>query len=911
MGLDSATIEKYSKVVALKDGSSLYLRPIQLEDEERLLALFGRLSKQTIYLRFHYVLNMMSREEACRYCTVDYNDTFALVGALGEGPDERIIAVGRYARQPGANRAQIAFEVEDKYQGLGICTHMLDQLAHIARDKGINFFEVDVLAENRDMMNVLINSGFQMQSQMQGATYVGVLDLAPTGVVEQRSFEREKVTSVASLRAFLNPRSVAVIGASRTPHTIGNYVFRNLIRQDFNGVVYPVNPNAEFIATIKAYPTVREIPGDVDLAIIIVPAERVQQVVEDCARKGVKGVVVLSSGFAEVDKDGAERQMRLVKTIRSYGMRMLGPNCMGMINTNPQVNLNATFSTVFPRRGNIAFATQSGMLGSAILMFANTLNTGLSTFVSIGNRADISSNELLQYWEDDPDTDVVLLYLESFGNPRKFTRIARSITAKKPVVAVTSNWTSRLPRTVTSQTAAMATEQAATEALFKQAGILRVDTLEDLFNTGSLLANQPLPAGNRVAVVSNAGGLAILTAEACKVRGMQVPEFDITTVSALKAVTPPRAIVKNPMDLSSECSVTHYKEVLKLILTDDKIDIAIVIYIAPIPQLTEEFASLIREMAPLFRQKGKPLVTTSLGLSGVRVELAHEGGFVPSFAFPEAMASALSRSFEFSQRLKKPAGRIPEFPDIDKEKADTIIKLALEKGGAGQIWLDAESILGLLDCYGIKFVTLKLARTPAEAVTAAQEIGYPVAVKVLSSSITQKTDVEGVVLDCRSKEEVESAFIRIRRNMEKVAKGDAMKGAIIQKMVQGGIEVMVGVTQHPSFGPLIMFGLGGIYVELLKDVIFNLHPLTDIDASEMIRSVKAYQLLEGWRGSRKADIASIEELLLRISALVENHPQILEMDLNPVKVLPDGEGYLVVDGRIMVCAEACDLNLIR
>jgi len=912
MGLDSVSFEKYSTSVALKDGSSLHLRPIQQSDEERLISLFGRLSKQTIYLRFHHVLTRMSREEARRFCTVDYNDTFALVGALGEGEGERIIAVGRYARQPGANLAQIAFEVEDKYQGLGIGTHLLDQLAYIARDRDISQFEAEVLAENKDMMNVLINSGFKMNRQIQGSTYVGVLDLAPTEIVEQKSFEREKVTSIASLRAFLNPRSVAVIGASRTLHTIGNFVFRNLIQQDFNGVVYPVNPNAEAIAAIRAYPSINEIPGDVDLAIIIVPAEKVQQVVEECAHKGVKGVVVLSSGFADIGKDGVERQQRLVKTIRNYGMRMLGPNCMGMINTNPGVNLNATFSPVFPPHGNIAFVTQSGVLGSAILMFATSLNTGLSTFVSIGNRADISSNELLQYWEDDPDTDVVLLYLESFGNPRKFARIARSITAKKPVVAVTSNWTHRLPRAITSQTAAMATEQAATEALFKQAGILRVDTLEDLFNTGSLLANQPLPAGNRVAIISNAGGPAMLTAEACKARGMQVPCFTQHTAMMLKAVSAPRAILSNPIDLSSEYSMDHYKETLKLVLNDDNIDIAVVIFIPAIPQLSEEFASIIREMAPLYRQKGKPLVTSFLGLSGARVELgSREKGFVPSFAFPESTASALTRALEFSQRLRKPVGKMPEFTDINKERADSIIDSALKKSGTKQLWLDAEAILGLLDCYGIKFVTLKLAKTPVEAATAAMEIGCPVAVKVLSTSILQKTDVEGVILDCRTQQDVENAFTRISENMKTIGKSKEMDGAIIQKMVQGGIEVMVGVTQHPSFGPLIMFGLGGVYVELFKDVIFNLHPLTDIDASEMIRSVKAYQLLEGWRGTKRSDIGSIEDLLLRISTLVENHPQILEMDLNPVKVLPEGSGYLVVDGRIMVCSEGQSATSIR
>ena len=901
VGLDGKSFEKYSISVALKDGSSLHLRPILMSDEERLLALFSRMSKQTIYLRFHHVLTHMSKEEARRFCTVDYVDTFALVGTLGEGPEERIIAVGRYAKQPGANRAQIAFEVEDKYQGLGIGTHLLDQLAFIARDKGTTMFEAEVLSENKDMMNVLINSGFNMQRQYQGTSYVGILDLAPTDVVERKSSEREKFSSIASLRAFLNPRSVAVIGASRRPNTIGNFVFRNLIQQDFKGVVYPVNPNAEVIAAVKAYPSILDIPGDIDLAIIAIPADKVQQVAEESAHKGARGIVVLSSGFADIGGEGVERQNKLLTTIRNYGMRMLGPNCMGMINTNPEINLNATFSNVVPPHGNISFATQSGVLGSAILMYATSLNIGLSTFVSIGNRADISSNELLQYWEDDPDTDVVLLYLESFGNPRKFTRIARSFTAKKPVISLTGNRGSVQKKKATSQTGAMATDQAATEALYKQAGILRADTLEDLFDTGSLLANQPLPQGNRVAIISNAGGPALLTAEACKSRGLEVTPLSDETTSQLKTLLPPRANVSNPVDMSPEFAIGQYGEALKLLLKDANVDMVVVIFIPPILRLNEDFAAVIREVAPLYREHGKPLVTSFLGSRGAGIEFgSHEKRFVPSFAFPESTAGALSRAVEFSQRLKRPTGKIPEFPDIDTERADKIISSAIEKSGGSQVWLDAESILGLFECYGIKFVTLKLARTPAEAAAAAEQIGCPVAVKILSTSISQKSDVAGVVLDCRAGDEVEKAFSRIRGNLERAGKSGEMEGVIIQKMVQGGIEVIVGVTQHPAFGPLVMFGLGGVYAELFQDVTFNIHPLTDIDAHDMIKAVKAYQLLEGWRGSKRADIPSIEELLLRISAMAENHPQILEMDLNPVKVLPEGDRYLVVDGRILV-----------
>jgi acetyltransferase len=902
-GLDDKSIEKYSVTVALKDGSSLILRPIQLSDEEKLLGLFNRLSKQTMYLRFHHVLNNITREEAHRFCAVDYFNTFALVCTLGEDEDEKIIAVGHYARQPGAERAQIAFEVEDKFQGLGIGTHLLDQLANVARDKGITNFEAEVLAENKDMMNILINSGFKMHRMYQGSTYVGILDLAPTEIVEQKSFERERVSSVASLRAFLNPKSVAVIGASRRRNTIGNFVFRNLIQQDFKGVVYPVNPFAEVIAAVKAYPSVLAIPGDIDLAIISVPQEHVQQVAEECARKGVKGMIVMTSGFSDAGSEGAESEHKLLKTVRSYGIRMLGPNCMGIINTNPEINLNATFSNVFPPHGTIAFASESGVLGSAILMYATNLNIGLSTFVSIGNRSDISSNELLQYWEGDPDTNVVLLYLESFGNPRKFTRVSRSITSKKPVVAVTGDRIAHQIRSITSQTGAMASDQAATDALFKQAGILRVNTLAELFDTGSVLANQPLPAGNRVAIISNAGGPALLTADACKIKGLDMTKLSEYTLARLTTILSPKAIISNPIDTSPEYTIDQYREALRLLLDDENVDIVIAIFIPPILELSDEFASVIREIAPLYRHFGKPLITSFLGLSGERVELgSKEKGYVPSFAFPEATAGALSRAFEFSQRLKKPVGKIPEFPDIDKERAEYLIKSALEKSDNNQVWLNAEQITGLLECYGIKMVTLKLATTAAEAVEAAEEIGCPVAIKILSSAVSQKMELEGVILDCRAGNEVEDAFNRISDNMENIGKKEQMDGVIVQKMVQGGIEVIVGVTQHPAFGPLIMFGLGGIYTELLKDVTFNINPLTDIDAHEMLRAVKAYQMLEGWKGSKRADIESIEELLLRVSTMIVNHPQIVEMDLNPVKVLPEGNGYQVIDSRILISA---------
>ena len=711
---------------------------------------------------------------------------------------------------------------------------------------------------------------------------------------------REKVTTIASLRALLKPHSIAVIGASRRQGTIGNKLFHNILHQEFNGVVYPVNPNAEVVASVKAYPSVLDIPGEVDLAVVIVPTEVVQQVVEQCGRKGVQGIVVISAGFGESGAEGIDRQERLLEIARSYGMRLVGPNCMGIINTDPQVNMNATFSSTFPPAGNIALGTQSGALGLAILEYARSLNIGLSTFVSIGNRADVSSNDLLQYWKEDPATDVILLYLESFGNPRKFARIARSITPTKPIVAVKSGRTTAGARAAASHTGALATAEVASEALFTQAGIIRVDTLEELFDIADLLSHQPIPSGRRVAILTNGGGPGILTADACAARGLELPTLSDKTLSKLKDFLPRRASLANPIDMAAEATAEEYSQALKLLAQDDHIDIVIVIFIPPILTQPEAVAGSIREIAPQFRKQGKTLVASFMGWRGASIELGSEEGYVPCFTFPEATAVALAKACEYSKWLKRPKGIIPEMGGVDKKKAEQLVKSALERSTARPLWLDASSVTGLLGSYGIRVVQSKSAATAREAERAAEELGFPVAVKLLSSTITHKTEVGGVILDLRSQKEVEHAFSQIREHLAGIGREDEMQGVTVQEMISRGIEVIVGVTQDPSLGPLILFGMGGVYTELFKDVTFRIHPLTDVDAQEMVRSVKAYQLFEGWRGAKPCDIEALEELLLRVSAMVEDLPQIAELDLNPVKVLERNNGYVVVDARVML-----------
>ncbi|MGB6873978.1 MAG: acetate--CoA ligase family protein [Dehalococcoidia bacterium] len=719
--------------------------------------------------------------------------------------------------------------------------------------------------------------------------------------MEWMPLEQEKAFDIASLEAVLKPRSIAVIGASRRNLTIGNRLFRNLLQHEFTGVVYPVNPNAKVVAAVQTYPSVLDIPGEVDLAIIITPADTVPRLMEECGQKGVRGVIVISAGFGESSPEGKAKQDGILEIARRYGMRMVGPNCMGVVNTDPEINMNATFSPVFPPTGGIAMGTQSGALGQTILEYARNLNIGLSTFVSIGNRADVSSNDLLQYWGKDPSTKVILLYLESFGNPKKFVRIARSITLTKPVVAVKSGRTSAGSRAATSHTGALATGEVASEALFAQTGMIRVDTVEELFDVANLLYHQPIPQGKRVAILTNGGGPGIMTADACADRGLELQTLSDETVSKLKSFLPSRASFTNPIDMTAEASAEEYSRALEVLARDDGIDIVIVIFIPPILTQAEAVANAIRELAPEFRRRGKTLVASFMGSRGAGIEYDSKGGgCIPNFTFPEHTAVALAGACEYSQWLQGPKGVVPKLTGINKEKAREVVASALEQSSTRPLWLEASSVSDLLNAYGIQVTASESVKTAEDAARVAEKIGFPVAIKLLSDKITHKTEVGGVVLSCCSSDEVKQAFNQIRERLEGLGRADEMQGVTIQPMISEGIEVIVGLTQDPSFGPLIMFGMGGIYAEFLRDITFRIHPLTDVDVQEMVRSVKAHQLFAGWRGSKPSDVKALEDLLLRVSAMVEDLPQIAEMDLNPVKAQEQGKGHVVVDARILL-----------
>ena len=713
------------------------------------------------------------------------------------------------------------------------------------------------------------------------------------------------------LDAVLRPRSVAVIGASRERGTIGAELFHNLIAHGFAGVVYPVNPRAPVVQSVRAYPDLAHLPGPVDLALIAVPAAQVLEAVRACAAHGVQGVVVISAGFKEVGDEGAARERELVEVVRAHGMRLVGPNCLGVVNTEPAVRLDATFAPVFPPPGKVAFSSQSGALGLAILETATQLNLGISHFVSIGNKADVSSNDLIEYWERDPGTAVILLYLESFGNPRRFTRIARRVARRKPIAIVKSGRTRAGMRAAMSHTGSLAGTDKAVDALCVQSGVIRTDTIEELFDVAMLVAHQPIPRGRRVGIVTNAGGPGIMASDACESHRLEVPELGGATLEGLRAFLPREAGIRNPVDMIASARPESFERAVHLVADDPGIDAVLVIYVPPIVTQPEEVAQAIVRGAEAAGHAAaargvpaKPVLACFMGSHGVPDALRSlSESNVPSYTFPESAAIALARAADYGVWLAKPEGRIPALGEIDGSRADDAIAGALGRAAAGApAWLrpaEVRALLGARDPVGAE----QAVATDADAaVAAARRIGFPVAVKLVSDAVTHKSEVGGVVLDVADESGVRAAFTGIAARLRTAGQARDMQGVAVQAMVRDGIEAIVGVTHDPSFGPMLMFGLGGTQVELLKDVVFRLPPITDLDAAEMVRAPRGFPLLEGYRGGPAADIAALETLLLRVSQLVGDHPEIVEMDLNPIKALAPGRGCRVVDARVAVRA---------
>jgi acetate---CoA ligase (ADP-forming) len=876
--------------VVLRNGEVVHVRPILPTDGALLVDFFDHLGPESRYFRFFRVKQTLDAREVAYFTNVDYDNRMALV-VLHDG---RMVAVGRYDRsQDEPHVAEVAFAVTDDQQGRGIGTELLQLLTTAARHNGISEFRAFVLPENVQMMRVFRNSGFELHRTMEDGIFTVGFPVAYTDDARAAAEEREKRAVAASILPLFFPRSVAVIGASTRVGSIGNTLFRNLLHTGFGGTLYPVNPGTAVVNAVRAYPTVLDIPDEVDLAFIAVPSKHVLEAAQQCAEKGVRGLVVISAGFGEVAGDGPAMEEELLRIVREGGMRMVGPNCMGLLNTAPSANLNGTFAPLFPPVGNIAMSSQSGALGIAILEYARRNRIGISQFVSVGNKADVSGNDLLLFWEDDPSTDVILLYLESFGNPRRFARLARRIAHKKPIVAVKSGRSSAGSRAASSHTGALASMDVAVDALFNQSGVIRVDTLEEQFAVANLLANQPIPKGRRVGVITNAGGPAILAADSLEAEGLVLPEFSPELRATLAAVLPAEASVGNPVDLIAGATAEQYRQTVPAILESGEVDSLLVIYVPVTATGVETVAPALLEIAES-AESGCTLLSVFMQAEEAAEYLQGKTVTVPSYQFPEDAAQALARAVRYGEWVGTEIGQIPQFDDTDPAAAKAVITGAIARSGEEGGWLEPGEVEALLDCFGIPRPASALATSEDEALEAARAIGGPVVLKVVSSEALHKSDVGGVLLDIEGDEAVLAGY---RSIAEAVPVRD---GILVQEMVKGGHEVLVGMTEDPNFGPMIVYGLGGIYVELLKDVAFRLHPLYDVDALSMIDEIKGAKLLTGYRNLPKGDVDAVADTLLRVSALISAVPEITEMDLNPLLVLEPGRGVRAVDARIRI-----------
>ena len=864
--------------VVLRNGRTLHMRPVKPEDAQPLLAFYGGMSQDSLYMRF---FDFRSPEGALRDtpAAVDYESDFGIVAELGG----EIVGIAHYFRSPKvATSAEVAFAIADRAQGCGIGTRLLEKLADVARTKGIERFGAEVLPENHKMLDVFLGSGFNVTSRTAEGEISVSFPIAPTEEFAAAAAERSQKAAWASMRPIFSPASIAVIGASRSAGSLGATIVRNLRENGYEGALYVVHPSAPEIEGVAAFPSLGAIAGPVDLAIIVVPRDAVEKVIDDCVAKRVGAVVVITAGFAETGEEGRELENRLVQKVRAAGIRMVGPNCMGVINTAAGVSMQATFTQIFPPRGGIAMSSQSGALGLAILEHAKALNLGFSTFISVGNKADVSGNDLIQYWAEDPNTDVLLLYLESFGNPKKFGEIARRVGKKKPIAAVKAGRSRAGARAASSHTGALAISDAIVDDLFRQSGIIRTQTLEELFDVAALLANQPLPLGRRVGVVTNAGGPGILASDACEANGLEIPQLSPEIQARMREFLPPAASVANPVDMIASAGAEEYRRALRLLIEDPGIDVILVIYIPVTAKAAREVSAEIAEAGR--NAGGKTILATFMSAHGTPEMLAP----VPSYRFPERAVAALARATRYAEWRRSPIGTAVQFDDIDREQLRTIVDRKIATGGG---WLEASDTYAMMLAAGVPVARMESAGDVYTAVSTAMRVGFPVALK--AEGPLHKTEAGAVKLGLQDEREVREAYLEMAGRL-----GEQMTGATVQQMIGGGVEVMLGAIADPMFGHLVVYGAGGTLVELLSDVAFRIHPLTDADVEDMLREVRWSKLLAGFRGTPPSDVKALEEILLRVSALISICPEIRELDINPVKILE--RGAAAVDARVKV-----------
>lgn len=895
--------------VLLRDGGTARIRPITEADAERLVEFYEQVSDQSKYFRFFAPYPRLSDKDVRRFTHHDYVNRVGLAVVVRD----RFIATVRYDRIDPDGRpsstgtdAEVAFLVQDAHQGRGVASALLEHIAAVAQERGIRRFTAEVLPENRKMVKVFTDAGYtQKRSFADGVVHLE-FDLEPTESSLAVMRAREHRAEARSVQRLLTPRSVAVIGVSHSPQSVGRALLRNL--SGFDGEVYAVNRNAEPGTDIDGVPTHRsvlEIPGPVDLAVIAVPATAVPAVVADCGAHGVQGLVVVTAGYAETGPEGRDRQRALVRQARAAGMRVIGPNAFGLLNTDPEHPLNASLAPVLPGRGPFGLFCQSGAIGVALLEAAHRRGLGISSFASVGNRADVSGNDWLQYWEEDPATEVVLLYLESFGNPRKFTRIARRLAATKPIVVIKgARHTGSLPPGHAVQPAASRLRDATVDALFQQAGVVRVETITELYDVGELLARQPLPAGDRVAVVGNSDSLGLLTHDALLSAGLH-----------------PRT----PVDLTTGATGENFRIALDTALTDPAIDAVIAVAIPPIaaqgptPDLgadEPEFADALLEAADRARELGKPLLLAHLALTELPERLRAAG--IPAYPAPERAVHALAQAVRYADWRHRTAeaeqtARVPELGRIAETEARALVEAALQtrtavaartQPGGARITLPEAETAALLGHYGIDVHPTLPAPDEESALRAAATLGYPVALKATAEHLRHRPDLGSVRLDLTGEPGLRRAF----RELDALLGGAARAALVVQRLAPRGVDTVVAATVDPAVGAILSFGLAGAPAELLGDVAHRLIPATDQDVAALIREVRAAPLLFGWRGAEPVDTAALEELLLRVSRLVDDLPEVASVDLEPVVVGSNGLAVLAARVRIAPLPVRTDLG---
>jgi acyl-CoA synthetase (NDP forming)/GNAT superfamily N-acetyltransferase len=864
--------------VLTADGGIVRIRPVRPDDRQELLALYDRASDENLYRRFFSGGRTGILADVQRMTRTEGTEHFALL-AERRG---RVLGVASYERDGSPARAEFAVLVDDAYHGRGVGTLLLEHLAAAARRAGITELIGEVLASNRPMLTVAtdLEPGVGRRFE-QGVVEVSVATaMADTTALDAR----DRTAQRHSLQPLLVPASVAVVGAGRTAGGIGHEVLVGLRDGGYTGTLYAINPSATEVAGVPAYPSVAAAPAPVDLAVIAVPAPAVAGVLADCGTAGVRAAVVLSSGFGEEGAAGRAAQAELVRVARTNGIRLVGPNCLGIINTDPAVRLNATFAAATPPAGGLAVASQSGAVAITILDHAIRTGTGLSSFISLGNKADVSGNDLLSYWYDDPNTRAVALYLESVGNPRRFARIARAIGRRKPVLAVKSGRTATGSRAGASHTAAAAAPDVTVDTLFAQAGVIRCDTLGELLDTARLLVNQPLPAGNRLAVIGNAGGVNVLAADAADAAGLVVPELDPVLQASIAA--PGAATVANPVDLGAATTPAAIGTAIRTIAGSGQVDAILAIFAAT---RANDVPGVLAAIAEAAGAVPVPVAAVLLGVADTPTALGESRA--PVYPLPEQAIGALAHAARYSAWRSTPLGVVPELSHVDTGTARAIVADALL---AGSGWQPPDLAARLLRCYGIPVLDGAVVSTVDDAVAAAERLGYPAVLKAADPNLVHKSDVGGVRLGLPDAAAVRAAYQAIE-----AALGPA-PSILVQPMASHPVELVAGVVHDPLFGSLVMLGLGGVHTDLFGDRALRLLPVTDLDAGRMWRSLRSAPLLTGYRGAPAVNTAAVEDLLLRLGRLAEDLPEVAELDLNPVAAGP--EGVLALDVKLRLAS---------